>query len=108
MTATSISLAASLTRIWLWPSALLASTPPIIHSLISAQRFAVPAAPSLVGFNGLKHPRRMRKMKITMEVRMKMKTMASYGEKQLQASLRDNAELAVLNAVKAGLTSNLM
>jgi len=91
-------LAASLTRICLWQSALLASTPPIIHSLISAQRFAVPAAPFLVGFNGLKHKRVMKKMKMVMIVRMKVMTMASYGEKQLLASLRANAVLAVLNA----------
>merc|ERR1712141_867809 len=54
-----------LTRTWLWPSVLTPSTLTITHSLTHAQRPAVQAAPSSVGFNG---PLVLTKMTVVMIV----------------------------------------
>ena len=110
MTATSINWAASLTRIWEWPSALSASTPPITPLLINAQKSAVQAAPLSADFNGLKGTRVMTKKMVPKKVIVRKKMMMKYlcGEKQLLASLKANApKLAASNVVKAGLTAIL-
>jgi len=58
-----------LTRAWQWPSARSASlTLPITHSLTSALRPAIQAAPLSVGYSGLKHST----MTMTKVIKIKM------------------------------------
>ena len=98
-----------MTRIWEWPSAHSASTPPITLLLTNAQKSAVQAAPLSADFNGLKDKRVM-KMMVPMKVivRKKMMMKCLCGEKQLLVSLQVNApKLAASNVVKAGLTAIL-
>jgi len=73
--------------------------------LTNAQKSAVQATPSSVGYNGLMDltKKMMRAMKVTMRSQMRMMMtvlMNLCGEKQLQASLKANAtQLNVQNAV---------
>jgi len=93
-----------LTRTWAWLSARIASALPTTLSLTNAQKSAVQATPSSVGYNGLMDLTKMmmRAMKVTMRSQMRMMTvlMNLCGEKQLQASPKANAtQLNVQNAV---------
>jgi hypothetical protein len=72
--------------------------------LTNAQKSAVQATPSSVGYNGLMDltKKMMRAMKVKMRSQMRMMTvlMNLCGEKQLLASLKANAtQLNVQNAV---------
>ena len=91
-----------MTRTWVWLSARIASKLPATHLLTNAQRSAVQATPSSVGYNGLMELTKMMiAMIAAMRAQMTMVTVLTSlcGVKQLQASLKANApHLNVQNA----------
>jgi len=80
---------------------------PTTHSLTNAQRSAVQATPSSVGYNGLMELTKTMTRAIQAAMRAQMTSLC--GEKQLQASLKANApHLNVQNAAWVGTKAILM